>query len=336
MYIALDAMGGDNAPHTIVEGTILAAKRKENTSQFILVGNEKTINQELAKHNVKGLSISIVHASEAIDMNESPAQALRKKKDSSISVATKLQKEGKVDALVSAGNTGAVMASCLLGLGRLKGVLRPAIATFVPTEKGVCILLDVGANVNSRPTNLLQFAVMGSIYAQYVFDRENPKVGLLSVGEESSKGDELTVAVHQLLSTSSLNFIGNLEGRDILKGKADVVVCDGFVGNVILKFAESVLDMLTVSIKEYVYTNLRSRIGAFLLKPAMKEFGKKMNYEEYGGAPLLGIDGVCIVCHGRSSAKAIMNAIRVAERFIERKVNDHIKEQLQIYSEERE
>jgi glycerol-3-phosphate acyltransferase PlsX len=332
MRIALDAMGGDNAPHTIVHGTVLAARRRDNRSQFLLVGQEEPVRRALrryeAHYRVSGLPIEIVDAPEVIGMDEPPSLALRRKKKCSLLVAMRLEREGKSDGVISAGNTGAFMAAALVALGRLRGVWRPAIATFVPTEIGPGIMLDVGANVDSKPENLLQFATMGSIYAQYILDRASPRVGLLSVGEEKSKGDALTRATHELLSRSTLNFLGNVEGRDILKGKVDVVVCDGFVGNVVLKFAESIVALLYSSIKESIERDLRAKLGALFLKPALKDFARKMSYEEYGGAPLLGINGDCVVCHGRSTAKAISSAIKVAERFVQQRVNQHIQEQL--------
>jgi len=213
-------------------------------------------------------------------------------------------------------------------------VSRPAIATFMPTEHGGCIVVDAGANPDCKPHYLLEFGMMGASFAHYVFERPNPKIGLLSVGEEATKGDELTQKAHLLLADSDLNFIGNIEGKDILKGTADVVVCDGFVGNVILKFAESVVRMFYGSIKRYVYTSIFAKLGAFLLKPALKKFAKDLDYEEYGGAPLLGVNGVCIICHGRSTAKAIKNAVLVAHRCVSHQVNEHIKEQLTNYAKE--
>ncbi|MEW6685167.1 MAG: phosphate acyltransferase PlsX [Candidatus Edwardsbacteria bacterium] len=337
--IAVDAMGGDNAPEVIVDGAIGAARESEGRFEVLLVGLEEKVRKELDRHHrlkklyhrVKKLPISIVNATQTIEMGESPIEALKKKPNSSISLGIQLQKEKKADAFVSAGNTGAVMAATLLRLDRLEGIDRPAIATFVPTEHGTAIVLDVGANVDCKPHHLLQFATMGSIYSQYIFNRENPKVGLLNVGEESSKGNELTQKTYQLLASSSLNFIGNLEGKDVLHGTADVIVCDGFVGNVLLKLTESVIVLFFSIIKQHVYTNLWAKIGAFLLKPALKQFATDFDYAEYGGAPLLGVNSTCIICHGRSTAKAIGNAIRLAAQFVEKRVNEHIKEALKKY-----
>jgi len=341
--IAVDAMGGDNGVVPNIIGAIEAARISKGKFQVILVGDTVAIKTELAagvgeeeykEEDLAKYGVRLVHASQSIDMHETPTEALRSKRDSSISVGLRLQKQGLSEGFISAGNTGAVMAASLFELGRIEGVSRPAIASFMPTELGGCIMVDAGANPDCKPHYLLQFGMMGVSFARYVFEKPNPKVGLLSVGEESSKGDELTVKSHQLLAESDLNFIGNIEGKDILKGTADVVVCDGFVGNVILKFAESVVRMFYGSIKRYVYTSIFAKIGALLLKPALKKFAKDLDYEEYGGAPLLGGNGVCIICHGRSTAKAIKNAILVAHRCVSHRVNDHIKEQLSNYAKE--
>jgi glycerol-3-phosphate acyltransferase PlsX len=341
--IVVDAMGGDNGVVPNIIGAIEAAKISKGKLQVILVGDTVAIKTELAagvgeeeykEEDLAKYGVQLIHASQSIDMHETPTEALRNKRDSSISVGLRLQKQGVAEGFISAGNTGAVMAASLFELGRIEGVSRPAIATFMPTELGGCIVVDAGANPDCKPHYLLQFGMMGSSFAHYVFEKPNPKVGLLSVGEEASKGDELTVKSHQLLLESGLNFIGNIEGNDILKGTADVVVCDGFVGNVILKFAESVVRMFYGSIKRYVYTSIFAKIGALLLKPALKRFAKDLDYEEYGGAPLLGVNGVCIICHGRSTAKAIKNAILVAHRCVSHRVNDHIKDQLSNYSKE--
>ena len=336
--VVVDAMGGDHGPAPIIEGALQAAKLSKGRYKVILVGDEVAIKTELAQgvgeeefeeDDLKKYGVEVVHASQTVEMHESPTDALRHKRDSSILVGLRLQKDNKAQAFISTGNTGAVMAASLFELGRLKGVARPAIATFMPTEHGGCILLDAGANMDCKSYHLLQFAFMGSSYARYVFDRSNPKVGLLSVGEEKSKGSESIQKAHELLSSSKLNFIGNIEGKDILRGTADVVVCDGFIGNIILKFAESVVRMFYGSIKRYIKTSILAQLGALLLKPALKRFAKDLDYEEYGGAPLLGVNGVCIICHGRSSAKAIKNAILVATRCVTHRVNGHIQEQLE-------
>jgi glycerol-3-phosphate acyltransferase PlsX len=330
MKIAIDAMGGDDAPHPIIEGVVQAASLVREGTEILLVGQEDLIRKDLKSRFIpRELPISVVHAPEVVSMDESPAIALRKKRDSSIMVAIELIKRGLADAIVSAGNTGAVMAGTLLELGRLKGINRPAIASFFPTEKETTVVLDVGANADCKPINLYQFGVMGSVYTSRILERRRPKIGLLSIGEESSKGNENTILAHQMLSGSSLNFIGNVEGRDILRGNVDVVVCEGFVGNVILKLTESIDGLLTSQLKRYVMSNLRYRLGAHLLMPALMAFRRDLDYAEYGGAPLLGINGVCIICHGGSSAKAIRKAIDVAQRMVTANVNSGIVEQLQ-------
>lgn len=327
MRIGIDAMGGDHAPRNPVRGGIEAAYLWPDL-EIVLIGEENRVRAELEEEKNVPRNISVVHAPEVVGMEEPPVQALRKKRDSSLGVATRLQHEGQLDAFISAGNTGAVMAFSLTGLGRLEGVERPALATLMPTEQGTCVVLDVGANLDSKPVHLVRFGIMGSLFTNYVLGREKPKVGLLSVGEESTKGDALTVRAHELLAKTNLNFIGNVEGQDVLKGKADVVVCDGFVGNVILKFTESVMSMLEASILKYVYTSIRARAGVFLMRPILRRFAKDLDYEEYGGAPLLGIRGTVIICHGRSSGKAIRNAVRVARLVVERGVNEKIKHEM--------
>ena len=328
LRIAIDAMGGDQAPRVVVEGVVEASSLLNQGEELILVGDEGAIKKEMEDLSTGHLLISVVHASESIYMDESPILALRKKKDSSIAVALAMQQKGEVEAVVSAGNTGAVMASSVWKLKKLEGVDRPAIASFFPTEKDPIIVLDVGANADCKPLNLYQFAVMGSIYAQSILDRRNPRVGLLSIGEESSKGNELTLETYRFLEKSSLNFVGNLEGKDVLTGDVDVVVCDGFVGNVILKFTESIERILTTHFNKHLRSNLRSKLGAFLLKPVFENFRKDFDYAEYGGALLLGVDGVSIICHGKSSPKAISNAILMARRMVKEEINERIKERL--------
>jgi glycerol-3-phosphate acyltransferase PlsX len=329
MKIAIDAMGGNNASHPIVEGVVQAANLVQEGTEILLVGQEPLIRKELkSRFMPRGLPISVIHAPDVVAMDETPAAALRRRFDSSIKVAIGLVKSGEADAIVSAGNTGVVMATALMELGRLEGVSRPAIASFFPTAKETAVVLDVGANVTCKGLNLYQFGVMGAMYTSQILRRRRPKVGLLSIGEESSKGNEPTILAHQLLSRSSLNFVGNIEGRDILRGNVDVVVCEGFVGNVMLKFAESIDSLLTAQLKRYVMARLRYRLGAHLLMPALLAFRRDLDYAEYGGAPLLGIDGVCIICHGGSSAKAIKNAIAVAQQMVKADVNSGICRQL--------
>ncbi|MBN1823288.1 MAG: phosphate acyltransferase PlsX [Endomicrobiales bacterium] len=329
MRIALDAMGGDLAPQVTVEGAILAVK--ESRHEIILVGDQDKINRELGKPRsyAKGLPISVKHASEFIGMDEQPAQAVRQKKDSSMAVGAKLVADKQAEAFVSAGNSGASMASALLHMRRLPGVSRPAILTVFPTLEGVCALLDVGANVDCKPKNLQHFAVMGSIYMKELFNIENPRVGLLSIGEEPTKGNELTLATHSLLKSSGINYIGNVEGRDIPKGNADVVVSDGFIGNIVLKFGEGVAEMMLKLVKEEFKAHPISWVSLPFLWAALKDLRKKVDYAERGGAPLLGIDGVCLIAHGRSNAKAIKNAILAAGNFAEKNVNVEIAQEIQ-------
>ncbi len=329
MKIAIDAMGGECAPQAIVEGAVQAVEHIK--AGLILVGKEDEIGRELAKY--KGFkNISIHPASQVVEMSDSPTEVLRKKKDSSIAVAVKLAQDGKVAAVVSAGNTGAAVATSVMNLRSLKGVQRPAIAIPLPTMKGTSVLLDVGANVDSKPKHLFQFGVMGNVYASYILKKRNPRVALLSIGEEETKGNDLTKAAFKLFKDSSMNFIGNIEGRDLFQGKADVIVCDGFVGNIVLKVSESLEQTFKVLLKEEISKELVTKIGAYLMGSAFKGLKKKTDYSEYGGAPLLGINGVCIISHGSSSAKAIKNAIFVAEKFIDYEVNKHIIENLSMYT----
>lgn len=308
--VAVDAMGGDYAPEAIVGGALQAAR--ELPVEIILVGVKERLASLVEKE--RGLdNVFIHHASEVVAMGAHPVEAIRRQRDSSIVVATRLVKEGVADAVVSAGSTGAAMASSLLEWGRIKGIERPAISTILPTLDGACIMLDVGAQVDCRPSHLAQFALMGSLYAERVLGIERPKVGLLNNGEEEGKGCELVRDAYPLIENlPGVNFIGNVEGRDILVGKADVIVCDGFVGNVVLKFAEGMGAVIFDLLREAILRNLRSQLGGLLLKPALKELWRKMDYTEYGGAPLLGIQGVCIISHGSSNEKAVKNAVRVA------------------------
>lgn len=324
MKIAIDAMGGDYAPQKIVEGAVLAAQESE--IPIILVGREREIRSELNKYSTENLPITIQPASEVIGMSESPSKASRQKQDASIVVATKLVAEGRADAVVSAGNSGAVMTSALRYLGRLHGVSRPAIATLIPTQRGGhCIVADVGANADCKPEYLLQFAMMAKVVAEKILTIKEPKVGILSIGEEKEKGNRLTKNSTPLLeSCPELRFIGNVEGRDIAKGKADVIICDGFVGNVVLKTIEGTAEAIARMLKAEIAESFLAKIGYFFIQPAFKQFRKKVDYAEYGGAPLLGVNGICIISHGKSNAKAIKNAVKVAERFVSKKVNEEI------------
>jgi len=329
LKIAVDAMGGDKAPQAIVSGAVEAARRSNGRFEVVLVGDKEIVEEELSHHHfTKDLPLSVVHASQQVDMGESPSHALRRKPDSSIAVATRLHKEGKVDAVVSAGNTGAVMASALFTLKPIEGVLRPAIGTFMPHENGVCLMLDVGSNVDCKAQHLFQFGVMGSIFMNHIMGIDNPDVGLLNIGEEEKKGNDAVQQAYQLLKNSPLNFKGNVEGRDILAGVADVIVCDGFNGNVLLKFGESLARMVSTTMKRTIRGNLPGAIGMYLIRPSLRKLFKLFDYQEYGGAPLLGIRGNCIISHGSSSAKAIRNAVEEAWKMVTSKVSDHIEEQI--------
>jgi len=322
MRIAVDAMGGDYAPEEIVKGAIKAAA--ELNVEIALVGDPAQLEKELHKHKFDQKLISIVPALDVIAMDEHPASAVRKKADSSIMVSTDLVKRGQAQAVVSAGNTGAAMAAAKLRLRSIPGIERPAIAAIIPTEKGKCLLLDVGANADCKPKHLVHFALMGSIYVEKIWGISQPKVGLLNIGEEETKGNELSIATYELLKQSNLNFVGNAEGRDITKGDIDVIVCDGFVGNVVLKFGEGLASSIFQLIKGEIKKNWLASLGIVFLASIFKALKKKMDYTEYGGAPLLGVNGVSIISHGSSNEKAIKNAIRVAKEVVEGKVVENI------------
>ncbi len=331
LTIAVDAMGGDHAPKSEVEGAVRAA-RSLNV-KVILVGQRDAIERELAAHaGANSLPIEIVHAKEVITMKDS-VDAFRTKRDSSVRVAARLVRESVAAGFVSAGNTGAVMATAKLVQGVIKGVDRPALAGVLPTIAGVdkpVVVVDVGANVNCTPGMLAQFAVMGEIYSRIILRRPKPRVGILSIGEEDHKGNELTRAAMRLLKELNLNFIGNVEGRDIYTGQVDVIVCDGFVGNVALKVSEGLVEMVKHLLQESLEATITRKIGYVLSKTAFSDFKKRVDYSEYGGAPLLGVRGVCIICHGRSNANAIRNAIRVAAEFSEGRINQRIEEELRL------
>ncbi len=327
MRIAIDAMGGDYAPESVVAGVVDSLSSLNGTHELLLVGDKPRIEDLLSKHGVaENERLVIQHASEVVGMDESPSITLRKKKNSSIAVCASLAKAREVDGLLSAGNTGAVVAATKLRLRFLKGVERPAIATPIPTADGVSLMLDAGANVDSKPYNLLQFAAMGSAYSQYILGKENPRIGLLSIGEESTKGNDLTKETFKLLEASPLNFMGNIEGRDIFYNKVDVIVTDGFVGNIVLKVLESMPYLFKNVVLKEIKKNLLAQAGALLLQPALKKFVKQGDYAEYGGAPLLGVDGICIISHGSSSPKAIKNAIKLAVELSKFEINRHIEE----------
>lgn len=326
--IAVDAMGGDHAPKSEVEGAIRAAST--SGVGIVLVGKEDVVRRELSIHPSAGrLPIRIEHASEVVTMEDAAAKAMRSKKDSSIRVASRLLRDGEVQGIVSAGNTGACMATAKTVQGMIRGVDRPALASAFPTLKGTpVVVVDVGANVDSSPEMLAQFAVMGEIYSRIIFRNPSPRVGLLSIGEEEHKGNELTRAATPLLKQLPINFIGNVEGRDIYSGIADVVVCDGFIGNVALKVSEGLVDMITAMLRESLAATVTRKIGYVLSKAAYRDFRKRVDYSEYGGAPLLGVKGATIICHGRSNANAIKNAIRVAAEFAEGRINEKIAAEL--------
>lgn len=328
MRVAIDAMGGDHGPSVVVAGAVQGARA--NATGITLVGREDVINAELAKHDITGLDIDVVHAADEITMDDHPAQAVRRKPDASMNVAMRLVKDGKADAMVSAGNSGAMMASALMTLGRIKGIDRPAITSGVPNGKGAhTMLVDLGAVTDPKPLNMVQFAMMGQVYAQTVVGIQDPTIGLISNGEEASKGNQLTQKVHPLLrATEGLNFIGNVEGRDILTGDVDVVVMDGFTGNVVLKSIEGTASMLMKVLKAEITSSPVRKVGALILKPAFKAVAKRLDYAEIGGAPLLGVDGAVIIAHGRSNELAIRNAIGVGKRAAEHDLRGHILERV--------
>ncbi len=329
--IAVDAMGGDNAPATVVEGVVEAARAYGDRVAPILVGDEKEIAAELRRLDASGLGLEVVHAGQKVAMDEGAADSYRKKRDSSLSVATRLVRDGSAQGVFSAGNTGAMVTAALLNMGRIPGVNRPALAAQIPTKGKIpwALVLDVGATADCKPINLLQFAILGEVYARLAMGVERPRVGLLNIGEESSKGSELAQVAHVLLSRSGLNFVGNVEGKDILEGRSHVVVTDGFTGNVLLKFAESVVDWVIRSVRAEVGEHLLAKMGAYLLKPSFRRFKGRLDYSEYGGAPLLGVDGVALVGHGRSTPKAVRNAVRVATDLVRRGINEEIRGELE-------
>ena len=337
MKIAVDAMGGDYAPEEVVLGAIEAVKAYKY--DVVLVGDEKKIRKVMAEHgSEESERLTIVHAAEVIEMDEHPAQAIRKKKDASIVVATRLVEEGVCDAVVAPGSTGAAVTAALLGLGRIKGIERPCIATPIPSKKGVSVLLDSGANSDSKPKHLVQAAIMGTHYAKYIFNIESPKIGLLNIGAEASKGNELSQTTYPMLeATKTISFYGNIEGRDITEGIVDVVVCDGFVGNVILKFGEGIALFIMQLVKDSIRKGgILAKLGAMAVMPAFKHLKKRLDFTEYGGAPLLGVDGSFIICHGSSKAKTIRHAVRVAGELVEEDVVGHIRSSIEEEGQEDE
>lgn len=330
MKIAIDGMGGDNAPKAVVEGVIRATEEFKDI-EFYITGPEELIREEIQKCNYTGNKINIVNASEVITNNEHPVMAIRKKKESSICKALNLVKDKECDAVISAGSTGAFLAGCTFIIGRIKGIKRPALAPIMPGKNGPFMVVDCGANVDCKPEHLINFAHMGKEYYKGVIGNNNPKVGLINIGAEAEKGNELTKATYGLLEQEEgINFVGNVEPRYISDGDTQVLVCDGFVGNTVLKMYEGTASNLLNIIKEEILsTGIKSKIGAVLLKPVFANIKKKFDYKEYGGAPFLGVDGICVKAHGSSDSKAFKSAIRQAKNFYDSRVLDKIKEGLE-------
>ena len=326
MKIIIDAMGGDYAPQVPVEAGARAAR--ELDVNIVLVGKEDVIKKELAKHKYPAERLEIVNADEVITNHDEPAKAVKIKKNSSLVVAARMLKKGEGDALLSMGNTGAVLASGLLIVGRIRGIIRPALATVLPSKKGPKLLLDAGANANCKPENLVQFATMGSIYMHNIMGIENPKVGLMSIGEEESKGNDLTKKTFPLLKAAPINFIGNIEGRDVMEGTADVMTCDGFVGNVVLKTIEGMGSFVSGALKSIFTSSIISKIGAMCVMGGLNKFKAEIDYREYGGAPLLGVRGTVIKGHGSSEAMAVFYAIKQAKKAVETDLVEKIKDSL--------
>lgn len=326
IVVAVDAMGGDNAPAVEVEGAVAAARQWDIA--VALIGDAERIKEELAKHDTSDLDIRVQHASQVVGMHDSASDAVRKKKDSSIRVAFNLVKAGEAHAVVSAGNSGATMAAGMFVMKRVRGIDRPAIATILPNLEGQSLVLDVGGNVDCKAVHLAQFALMGDAYARNILNIDRPRVGLLSNGSEEKKGTELTREAHRLLKDSAFNYIGYVEGRDIYKGTVDVVVCDGFVGNVVLKVSEGLAEAVSTMLRREIGSRFLAKLGYLLARPAFKAFKKRVDYAEYGGAPLLGIEGVGMICHGGSTPVAIKNAIRMARDYVAMEVNSKLVAQL--------
>ncbi|MCM8770379.1 MAG: phosphate acyltransferase PlsX [Candidatus Omnitrophica bacterium] len=324
MRIAVDAMGGDYAPELIINGAIQAVK--EFNLDVVLVGDKAAIEKLLKKNQYSGSHIEIFPSSEVIEMDEPPALSVRRKRDSSIVRGIELVKRNEADAFFSAGNTGAVACAATLSLGLLTGIERPGIAIIVPNLKNISLIIDVGANIDPKPSHLVQYGIMADVYSRYILNKTNPSIGLLNIGEEESKGTDFMKETHALFEQSRLNFIGNVEGKDLFSGKCDCIVCDGFVGNVALKVSESLAETLMIFLKREIMSNFMGKLGAMFLRQSLKRIKKKVDYAEYGGAPLLGINGVVMIGHGRSNSKAVKNAIRFAAEEVERKVNDKILE----------
>lgn len=326
-------MGGDFGPPNLVAGAVMALREYPRIEKLYLVGDSPRVEAELKKHSCNDSRVEIVHSTQVVEMSDKPVESVRRKKDSSISRAVDLIKQGSADAVVSAGHTGAAVASTTIKLRTLPGVERPGIASVIPTENNLFVLIDAGANVDAKPMHLLQYGIMGSVYSRHVLRYENPSVGLMSIGEEDVKGTDFTKEVFKMLKESSLNFRGNVEGHDLFAHPVEVVVCDGFMGNVILKTCESVGDAIFKWLKHELMKSKVRMAGAYLAQNAFRAIKKKVNYEEYGGSPLLGVNGICIIAHGSSTPLAIKNALRVAAESIEHEVNPHIVEEIRRYNE---
>jgi len=326
--IAVDAMGGDRAPRCEVEGALLAT---ELGIQVVLVGNEELVRKELKRHGIRRPPLEVVHASEVITMEDGAAKSARQKRDSSLRVATRMVRDGKAQGVVSAGNTGAIMATAKIVLGALPSVDRPALAAIFPALGGkMVVLIDVGANVDCKPQQLLQFAVMGETYSRLMWNVTSPRVGLLSIGAEESKGNDVTRETYRLLQQEPLNFVGNVEGGDLYSGAVDVIVCDGFVGNIALKISEGLADTLKQLLQEACASTIASKVGYVLSRQAFADLSRRIDYSETGGAPLLGVKGVCTICHGSSNANAIKNAIRLAADFAAGHIDQKIEAELRL------
>lgn len=328
MKIAVDGMGGDNSPRVVVEGSIQALKEFEDL-QIIITGKQNEINKELSKYEYDKNKITVVNATEVIDTNDHPVMAIRRKKDSSLVKALNLVKNNEADAIISAGSTGAFMAGSLFIVGRINGIDRPALAPIMPGKNGKFMVVDCGANVDCKPNNLVQFAHMGKIYFENVLGVKNPSIGLVNIGVEEEKGNELTKATYKLLKNEAINFVGNIEPRDVPLGNTDIVVCDGFVGNTILKMYEGVSSSIFDVLKSEIMSSTRTKIGGLLLKPIFKEFKTKFDYKEYGGAAFIGVKGICIKAHGSSDGKALKNAIKQAIIFYDNKIIEKISNEIE-------
>ena len=333
MKIALDAMGGDFGPPNLVAGAVLALREYPHIEKLFLVGDTPRIEAELKKHGCNDARVEITHATQVVEMSDGAVESVRRKKDSSVSRAVDLVKKGEAAAVVSAGHTGAAVAATTIKLRTLPGIDRPGIAAIIPSETNIFVLIDAGGNSDSRPEHLLQYGIMGSVYSRHVMGYNNPCVGLMSIGGEDVKGTDLTKEVFKMLKQSSLNFRGNIEGHDLFNDPVEVVVCDGFVGNVILKTCEAVGDAIFKWLKHELTKNALRVAGALLAQNAFRTIKKKVSYEEYGGSPLLGVNGICIIAHGASTPLAIKNAVRVAAESIEHEVNPHIVEEVRRYHE---